>query len=220
MIEDDDSSRGRRKEKQSEPSTFLRMVSILSSQVEGDFELDVEKLLVHLGHQWITEGKTQEDKHDRYVNSTIYILDSIGPLIEKRREVNEKDKLVVLYDEINMQMETCDDVAISACLSQSGDMGTVMFEISTAASKRKDCKDDKAKLETMTHKLECLPELYDIAIKEARENGFRRLNCGARTHYRKTLGLWMSLRTEKENGKVSIRAIKPHSSDYDDGLRR
>jgi hypothetical protein len=213
--EDFSEHRGHRRMAKPEPSTYLRELSILAQRIEGDFILNSESMIINTHHLWIAEGKTQEEIHSRYVTATLYIIGAVVSEIEKIRNLDPKNKVVIDYDDLVSEMNTCGVVSVSSTHDESG--GSEEFTLDTFASisdpAKKNNDESKATLTPMSKsRIECLPAQFEIAFHEARENGFMRVNCGAREHYQKAFLLWKKLKPD--DGKISIKATGPHADDF------
>jgi hypothetical protein len=182
-------------EPRNEPSPLLRLFAIAAVRIEGDFEFDeVREQIIH-SPQWIAEAKNQEDRHERYVLMTAFILDVLFNKVEELRGEDANGKLVKAYDDLENSMNSCDVVNLKVVLNEEGN--DHHFTISTYASKKKDKdkKEDGSKVFDMSKSdfdVDCTEMLYNDGINTAKENGYRRINCTARTNYRLAMKLAVS----------------------------
>jgi hypothetical protein len=170
---------------QQETSTFLRYMSVCAATSEGDFKFDESKAMIKTSHLWIAEAKSEEELNHRYSSATFFIMAVLSPLIERDKGSN-KD-LVELFTEIEQQFATCDIVTVRSDqegLNTSREMRIQCF------TTHKDPRDQKTGIkEVPNSELICNVEDYAIALEAQRENGYRRINCTAKSLYYKAMKL-------------------------------
>lgn len=168
-----------------ESSTALRAISILASRnPEGDFKVDDSRLIIKYSPQYISEGSSQEDKHDRYTNMTFFILSCIAPRVRERRR-DPQDEMVLEYDDLRSDLSKCHIVAVGSEPKTIG--GRIEYTEFKTSIGRGDGKDGMNAIPSA----DVLTPISGFAegLKEARENGFRRINCTARMNYFRALQL-------------------------------
>lgn len=178
-----------------EPSTFIRYFSVLSSQITGDFNFDFVRTMIAFFPIWISEGKDQEQIHERYISATMFIMSSLWPSVSKEYGTDRATEFDVEYQKIDSEMNACNIVEV---YTKSTDDPTAKgdMEIVWGASLKDECADKNKMVEVRESKktIFCKKEFYDQGLHCARENGYSRVNCGARGLFYRA----MKMAAEKE----------------------
>jgi hypothetical protein len=192
-----------------EPSPLLRLFAIAAVRIEGDFEFDeVREQIIH-SPQWIAEAKNQEDRHERYVLMTAFILDMMFVKMEELRKDPTKKGMVLDYEELEGEMHSCDVINLKCTMTEEGN--DHHFTSATLAS---DKKAGKVKMEDTDVKVDFTEEKYSEGMDIAKENGYRRINCTARNNYRRAMRLAVSSGFFDPNKTLSIRKNMVRAEDF------
>lgn len=201
-----------RRELARDVSPLLRFYDITARRTEGDFEFDLTRLKIILSPETIDEAKTQEQKHSRYNDQTIFILAAIWPTISK---LNADDPMREEYEELEGLLGTCDVVTLEVVAEEAGAWLAFTITTLTSMQKEKSINPQGSKIEgnPLKERIQCNSELYEVALEQARENGFRRINCAARTVWRRALKLAYSCEFIKPDQKVQVMENKTRAED-------
>jgi hypothetical protein len=201
-------------EPRNEPSPLLRLFAIAAVRIEGDFEFDeVREQIIH-SPQWIAEAKNQEDRHERYVLMTAFILDMLFIKIEELRKSNPQDERVLEYSSLEGEMHSCDVINLKCTMTEEGN--DHHFTAATYASDKKEMGKgkDKVEMNDTNIKVDFTEERYSEGMDVAKENGYRRINCTARNNYRKAMRLAVSSGFFDPNKALSIRKNMVRAEDF------
>lgn len=209
-----------------EPNTALRMLEILAAKVTGDFDLDMLTQSIILAPEWIAEGRSQEDKHTRYIAATFKIVAAVTPyMMDKSLELNKvmmetDDGSVSLkqqFSKIRSEATACNIVAVSAGVG-SPNMDKAADYCVTVSFSEKMEDGEQQFVALKSGKIEVREEDFTLAFKEAKENGYRRINCHAMTTFFSALELWYAVMAhvkDKHNiGALHIREQRPRDDDF------
>lgn len=177
--------------RQFEPSTALRVIDTLASRnPNGDFNVDDSKIIIRYAPQYCSEGQSQEDKHDRYVNMTFFILSCISPIIQRMEGSADHHDLdcVSRFKDIKTRLGTCHIVIVTTTRDLAGDGGEITARTKTGRDEQNNTIGQSG-LNFIDGSLNAPLEAYADVVKEARENGFRRINCSARMLFFEALEL-------------------------------
>ncbi len=206
-------------------SPFLRYFAIVASLQDNDLDVNLNKMKIMLFPDWIVEGRNQEEIHERYTNATAFIMAVISRKIEEKREEDPDNPIIAEYDELNGELGTCDVVMVTDQKIDSGD--EIYFKMTTHMSAVKDetanpgASHGRLGMVPLTQGAgnDCTESLFDSAREEARENGFRRVNCTARTNFRRALTLAYRVGYLDPEESLTITARRPRSEDIEDDIK-
>jgi hypothetical protein len=213
--------------RQQEDSTFLRWLSILTQnaqKVQGDSEIDVDRMMIMLSPLWIAEGKSQESIHERYSVITNYLLSILVGYI---MDIKDKDKQKTANDEFNeidTKLNTCDIVTVSMSRGENTlDRGEVKIKTYVSFRKLDDMENIDSDQGVVSYKKLKDAEIisstgwYEQGLHCANENGFRVANCTIRHIYYDAMKLAYTVGYLKPEYKLKIRGAGPRSEDFTGG---
>jgi hypothetical protein len=199
-----------REHKPAESSTFIRYFTVLASKINGDFSFDFTRTMISFFPIWIAEGKDQEEIHERYISATIFILSSLWPYVSDEITPFNKE-----YKEIDTAMNSCNIVEVSTKPyedpTEKGDI-----QIMWGASTQHVSDNKEVQITPSTRTIFCKKEFYEQGIHCARENGYSRVNCGARSLFYRAMKLASNagmLDPEKNTVKIAGPGVSQKQTD-------
>ncbi len=205
-----------RHERAPEPSTFIRYFTVLASKVDGDFDLDFIRTNIALFPLWIAEGKDQQQIHERYVNATMFILAAVhSESVQNELDEDAREELASLENEIN----ACNIVEVYTSSTEDvtakGDIDILW------GTSMKDKDASSVVVKDSSKRVFCRKEFYEQGLHTATENGYRRINCGARALFYRALKLAASCgMLDAEKNTISIRGRGINAEETDDYLSK
>ena len=200
-----------------EPSTALRVIDTLASRnPNGDFQVDDSKIIIRYAPQYCSEGQSQEDKHDRYVNMTFFILSCISPLIRKLDQSNAFNvELMAKFADIKVRLGTCHIVIVTTTRDLAGNGGEITARTKTGRDEQNNSMGQSG-LNFIDGSLNAPLEAYADVVKEARENGFRRINCSARMLFFEAMELSYLVGYMNPEENIDVKTDSARASDLRD----
>lgn len=203
-----------------EPSTFMRFFGVLSSTVEGRFSFNITQTLIMLSSQWIAEGSTQQDIHERYSSSTNIIMAAIGPLVDEY-EGEDAEEVMKEYLGIENEMNSCDIVEVDISANPNPkDMTEFKVRTKVSQCEMETARDGtstmvcRTKLNDIDSMVICKRENYNDGVLCATENGYRRVNCTARRTYYRALKLAFKIGYLGAERPLEVEGLGPKPEDY------
>lgn len=113
---------------------------------------------------------------------TFFILSCISPLIRRREGSTDHydQDCVSRFKDIKVRLGTCHIVIVTTTRDLAGNGGEITARTKTGRDEGQNNTMGQSGLNFIDGSLNAPLEAYADVVKEARENGFRRINCSAR----------------------------------------
>lgn len=155
---------------------------------------------------------------------TFFILSCISPLIRKLNSAKEYDvELATRFADIKTRLGTCHIVIVTTTRDLAGNGGEITARTKTGRDEGQNNTMGQSGLNFIDGSLNAPLEAYADVVKEARENGFRRINCSARMLFFEAMELsyLVGYMSPEENIDVKTDAARAEDLRNEEGrLRR
>lgn len=179
-------------------SHTLALFGMSLAKAEMDFDFEIIKNQIRLATDEIGHATSEKQMYFLYTSKTELIMTALLPIIHNNIEHPLKDEYVTLEKEL----KACLAGYLSVQKDETGDVNEYKITMQGPIY---------GKESNSSGSVECAPKEYDRSLTLAEENLYRKMNCSARDHFRRALGLAFRLNVVSADDKMEIkkeRAVK------------
>lgn len=182
-------------------SHTLALFGMSIQRAEMDFDFEIIKHQIQLATDEIGHATSEKQMYFLYTSKTELIMTALGPLLDRAENVRYKED----YDALEREMKACLAGYLTVDHGETGDANEYTITMAGPVYGREARSSDG----TPPGSVQCSPKEYDRSMLLAEENLYRKMNCTARDHFRRALGLAFRAGMLNASDKVQIQRDKP-----------
>jgi hypothetical protein len=182
-------------------SHTLALFGMSIQRAEMDFDFEIIKHQIQLATDEIGHATSEKQMYFLYTSKTELIMTAMGPLLDR----TENDRFKENYDTLEREMKSCLAGYLTVDHGETGDSNEYTITMAGPVYGKETRSTDGSP----PGSVQCSPKEYDRSMLLAEENLYRKMNCTARDHFRRALGLAFRVGMLNAADKVQIMRDKP-----------
>jgi hypothetical protein len=166
-----------------------------------DFDFEIIKHQIQLATDEIGHATSEKQMYFLYTSKTELIMTAMGPLLDRQ----ENERFKEIYDTLEREMRSCLAGYLTVDHGETGDSNEYTITMAGPVYGKETRSTDGSPPGTV----QCSPKEYDRSMLLAEENLYRKMNCTARDHFRRALGLAFRVGMLNSSDRIQIMRDKP-----------
>ena len=182
-------------------SHTLALFGMSIQRAEMDFDFEIIKHQIQLATDEIGHATSEKQMYFLYTSKTELIMTAMGPLLDRQ----ENERFKEIYDTLEREMRSCLAGYLTVDHGETGDSNEYTITMAGPVYGKETRSTDGSPPGTV----QCSPKEYDRSMLLAEENLYRKMNCTARDHFRRALGLAFRVGMLNSSDRIQIMRDKP-----------